>query len=169
MPPSPHPALQLRGKLGLKLAGGSFTVVSLDEHFVSQRCAVPQLLQIVKLRSIKHTPINQMRFWYSYVFIMSPQRELHVSVQPFTCNVYKQWLNYKYRMIDETQTRYDRSFCGSFISALSSVGAEPNIGHTIFPTHIHRRVELAGDNTTFHHRLIRWNKMRQTDKTAPKL
>lgn len=55
MLPSPHPALQLRGELGLKLAGGSFTVVSLDEHFVSQRCTVPQLLQIVELRSIKHT------------------------------------------------------------------------------------------------------------------
>ena len=49
MLPSAHPALQLRGELGLKFAGGSFTVVSLDEDFVCQRCAVPQLLQIVEL------------------------------------------------------------------------------------------------------------------------
>lgn len=46
---SPHPALEFRGKLGLELAGCSFTVVSLDEHFVSQRCTVPQLLQVVEL------------------------------------------------------------------------------------------------------------------------
>ena len=46
---SPHPALQLRGELGLKPAGGSFAVVSLDEDFISQRCTVPQLLQIVEL------------------------------------------------------------------------------------------------------------------------
>ena len=49
MLPSAHPALQLRGELGLKLAGGAFTVVSLDEDFVCQRCTVPQLLQIVEL------------------------------------------------------------------------------------------------------------------------
>lgn len=47
---SAHPALQLRGELGLKLAGGPFAVVPLDEHFVGQRRAVPQLLQIVELQ-----------------------------------------------------------------------------------------------------------------------
>lgn len=46
---SPHPAVQFRGELGLELAGCSFAVVSLDEHFVSQRCTVPQLLQVVEL------------------------------------------------------------------------------------------------------------------------
>lgn len=45
----PHLAVQLRGKLGLKLAGGPFTVVSLDEDLVGQRCTVPQLLQVVEL------------------------------------------------------------------------------------------------------------------------
>lgn len=52
---SPHPALQLRGELGLKLAGCPLAVVSLDEHFVSQRRAVPQLLQIVELETITQT------------------------------------------------------------------------------------------------------------------
>lgn len=47
---SAYPALQLRGELGLKLAGGPFAVVPLDEHFVGQRRAVPQLLQIVELQ-----------------------------------------------------------------------------------------------------------------------
>lgn len=72
----PHPALQLGGELGLKLAGGSFAVVSLDEHFVSQRCAVPQLLQIVELGGGYETVVqtNRMRFSYSPVFVMTAIR-----------------------------------------------------------------------------------------------
>lgn len=50
-----HPALQLRWELGLKLAGGSFSVVSLDEDFVGQRRAVPQLLQVMKLKTPQMT------------------------------------------------------------------------------------------------------------------
>ncbi len=80
MLPSPYPALQLRGKLCLKLAGGPFTVVPLDEDFVGQRCTVPQLLQIVELKEIKHThtQTKNNEVWYSHAFIMSPQRK------PFT-------------------------------------------------------------------------------------
>lgn len=44
-----HPALQLGGELALKLAGGALAVVPLDEDLVGQRCAVPQLLQVVEL------------------------------------------------------------------------------------------------------------------------
>lgn len=58
--PSPHPALQLNGELGLKLAGGSFTVVSLDEDFVGQGSTVPQLLQVMELKDDKSRP--QRRF-----------------------------------------------------------------------------------------------------------
>lgn len=44
-----HPALQLGGELGLEPAGCSFTVVPLDEDFVGQRSAAPQLLQVMEL------------------------------------------------------------------------------------------------------------------------
>lgn len=63
----PHPALQFRGELGLELAGGSFAVVSLDEHFVSQRCTVPQLLQIVELGG------NQADRWANVLHSMCMQ------------------------------------------------------------------------------------------------
>lgn len=46
---SAHPALQLRGELGLEPAGCPFTVVPLDEDFVSQGSAAPQLLQVMEL------------------------------------------------------------------------------------------------------------------------
>lgn len=43
------PAIQLWGELGLELTGGTIAVVSLDKNLCGQRCASPELLEIVNL------------------------------------------------------------------------------------------------------------------------
>lgn len=54
-----HPVVEVWGELVVEAAHGPFAVVSLHKHLRDQRCAVPQLLEVMELSSYtthrKHT------------------------------------------------------------------------------------------------------------------
>lgn len=69
----PHPVVKLWGELGLEAADSSFTVVSLYKHLCYQRCAVPQLLKVMKLTAggKKIHQICHSKYIYIHVYTNS--------------------------------------------------------------------------------------------------